>query len=65
MAAIKLRHPNNGEVMVAGYLTSEGIRVPRERLRASIHCIDHAGTEERRHRAVRRRVHSVPYPNYV
>ena len=23
------RHPNNGEVMLAGYLCSEGIRVPR------------------------------------
>lgn len=47
VARIKLQHPNNGEVMLAGYLTSEGVRVPRKRLRASIHRVDHAGTVER------------------
>lgn len=54
VARIKQHHPNNGEVMLAGYLTSEGVRVPRRRLRASIHRVDSAGVEDRRHRAVRR-----------
>lgn len=62
---IKVQHPNNGEVMVAGYLASEGVRVPRKRLRDSIHRIDPAGVEERRRHAVRRRIYTVPYPNYV
>ena len=44
---IKQHHPNNGEVMLAGYLTSEGVRVSRKRLRASIHRVDQAGTEDR------------------
>lgn len=65
VARIKQHHPNNGEVMLAGYLTSEGVRVPRRRLRASIHRVDSAGVEDRRHRAVRRRVYTVPCPNYV
>ena len=51
---IKQHHPYNGEVMLAGYLTSEGVRVPRKRLRASIHRVDQAGTEDRRRRVVRR-----------
>ena len=62
---IKQHHPNNGEVMLAGYLTSEGVRVSRKRLRASIHRVDQAGTEDRRCRAVRRRVYIVPCPNYM
>ena len=51
--------------MLAGYLTSEGVRVPRKRLRASIHRVYPAGTEDRRRRAVRRRVYTVPCPNYI
>ena len=31
---VKVQHPNNGEVMMAGYLVSEGVRVSRKRLRA-------------------------------
>ena len=42
VSRIKLHHPNNGEVMLAGYLTSEGVRVPRERLRSSIDRVDSA-----------------------
>ena len=45
---IKQHHRKNGEVMLAGYLTSEGVRVSRKRLRASIHHVDQAGTEDRR-----------------
>lgn len=34
---VKLEHPNDREVMVNGHLQAKGIRVPRARLRASIH----------------------------
>ena len=51
--------------MLAGYLTSEGVRVPRKRLRASIHRVDPAGTEDHRCRAVRRRVYTIPCPNHI
>ena len=53
---IKACHPNNGEVMLAGYLTSEGVRVPRQRLRDSIHRVDCSGVEECRLCTVTRRV---------
>ena len=43
--SIKESHPNDGEVMVAGYLVSRSIRVPRVRLRASIHRVDPEGVD--------------------
>ena len=63
--AIKLQHPNDGEVLVAANLRSRGIHVQRSRLRASIHRIDPDGVETRRRIAVHRRVYCVPHPNYI
>ena len=51
--------------MLAGYLCSEGIRVPRSRLRASLHRVDPSGVADRRSCTIRRRVYSVPHPNYI
>ncbi len=51
--------------MICGYLVAEGIRVPRIRVRASIHSVDPVGVEEWCRRAVRRRVYTVPHPNHV
>ena len=65
VARIKWHHPNNGDVMFVCFLTSEGVCVPRKRLRASIHHVDPAGTEDCWHQAVRRRVYIVPCPNYI
>ena len=65
MARIKQHHPNNGEVMLAGYLTCEVVGVLRKRLRASIHRVGPAGTEDYRRRAVRRWVYTVPCPKYI
>ena len=62
---VKEQHPNNGEIMIGRYLMAEGICVPRSRLRASIHRVDPVGIEERRKCAVRRRIYTVPYPNYI
>ena len=62
---IKTQHPHNGEVMLAGYLAAEGIRVVRSKLRASIHRVDPRGVEARRSKAIKRRVYSTPHPNFV
>ena len=42
-------------VMIAGYLASEGVRVPRRP----------AGVAQRRCHTIRRRLYAVPYPNYI
>ena len=62
---IKGSHPNDGEVMIAGHLLAQNIRVPRSRLRASIHRVDPDGIAERRSIAIKRRVYHVKKPNEV
>ena len=42
-----------------------GIKVPRIRLRATIHNVDHENTVARRSTVVKRRVYSVSHPNAV
>lgn len=61
MVEIKQRHPD-GE---RGHLASQNIRLPRTRIRASIHGIVPEGTAIRRSIAVRRRNYHAPGPNYV
>ena len=63
--SIKQYHPNDGEVLMRGHLLSQGIRVSRQALRAAIHRVDHANVIARRRSVVRRRVYSVPHPNYL
>ena len=65
ISSVKETHPNDGEVMVAGHLLSCGVRVPRVRLRASIHRVDTEGTAERRSIAIKRRTYHVSRPNEV
>ena len=62
---LKVDHPNDGEVMMAGHLSRIVVRITRARLRASIHRVDPQGVAERSRRAIRRRVYSVPHANYV
>ena len=62
---IKVDHPNDGEIMLAGHLSRVGVRVPRARLRASIHRIDPLGVVARGRRIIKRRIYSAPHPNYV
>jgi hypothetical protein len=62
---IKQSHPNDGEVLVQGHLRRLNVHVPRQSLRDSIHRVDAWGVASRRRRAVRRRIYSVPYPNYI
>lgn len=65
LASIKRNHPNDGEVLLQGHLLRLGIRISRQALRNDIHRIDHDNTVARRRFVVRRRVYSVPYPNYI
>lgn len=53
--------PNSGERMVIGALTARNIKVKRERVRASIFCVDPVNRVLRRHTSIRRRVYSVPH----
>lgn len=65
MLQIKQNFPNDGERLVIGHLTSQGIIIPRARMRASIHRIDPINTALRRSVTVRRRTYSVPGPNSI
>lgn len=62
---IKLEHPNDGEVLMAGHLQRHGIVIPRAKLRASIHRVDSDGVSARRAQAIRRRIYHVDFPNSV
>ena len=65
MASVKENHPSAGEVMLQGHLRAQGLHVQRNRLRTAIHQSDPIGTEARRRPPIRRRVYSVPCPNYL
>lgn len=62
---IKLAHPYDGERLLARHLISEGVMIPRARLRDSIHRVDPVNTALRRSVVVRRRVYYAEGPNYV
>lgn len=64
VSSIKDKHPNAGEVMLQGHLRAQGIHVPRSKVRKAIHDLDPSVTSRKRP-AIRRRVYSVPYPNYL
>ncbi len=65
VSGIKENFPNDGEVMLQGHMLRLGIKVPRIRLRATIHNVDHENTVARRSTVVKRRVYSVSHPNAV
>ena len=65
VTSVKEHHPRAGEVMVQGHLRAQGVHVQRDRLRSAIHHIDPIGAATRRRPPIRRRVYSVPCPNYV
>ena len=62
---VKVDHPLDGEVMITGHLTHIGVWITRARLRASIHRVDPDGIAEGGCKAIKRRVYSVPYANYI
>ena len=61
--SIKLAHPNDGERLMIGHLHRLGYKVPRSRVRASIHRVDPINTVIRRSVTIRRRVYCVEGPN--
>ena len=63
--AIKLAHPNDGEVLLNGHLIRRKIFIPRSKLRASIHRVDPTNTALRKSITVRRRVYHAEGPNAV
>lgn len=63
--SIKRDFPKDGEVLMRSHLLRMGIKVPRQRLRDSIHRVDHENTVSRRSTVVRRRIYSVDQPNSV
>ena len=58
-------HPRRGEVMMMSSLRVQEIKVTRQRLRESMDRVDPVGREERRRKAVKRRVYSVPGPHHL
>lgn len=65
LKGIKESHSSCGEVMIQGHLLHNGIKVPREMLRAAIHRVDHTNTMNRHSSVIRRRVYTTPHPNAV
>ena len=63
--SVKVTHPNDGEIMLAGHLRSQGIHVPRAKLRASIHHVDPEGVLLRGTTAVKRKCYHVERANDV
>ena len=59
---LKEEYSNDGEIMVAGHLLKQCIRVQRAKLCESIHHIDSHGVVERRSVAVRRREYHARGP---
>ncbi|KAJ7382968.1 hypothetical protein OS493_031745 [Desmophyllum pertusum] len=64
VASVKNNHPNAGEVMLQGHLRAQGIHVQRSRMREAILALDPSVTARKRP-AIKRRVYSVPCPNYL
>ena len=62
---ISRSHPNAGESIVMGHLRARGFHVQRSRVRSAIHHNNPNGPMSRFHPPIRRRVYSVPCPNYV
>ena len=55
--------PNAGLVMIQGHLLSEGVHVPRQRVRESVARCDPIRRRLRWHQVLTRRSYSVPRPN--
>ena len=56
-------YPQCGAITVSGRLRSQGVRVPRQRIRDSLLRVDPTGVESRKRRVLHRRVYSVRSPN--
>ena len=59
MIDIKESHPLCGEEIIQGHLLHNEIKVPREKLRAAIHHIDHTNTTSSHSSVIRCRVYTT------
>jgi hypothetical protein len=57
--------PGRGEVSTAGYLQSVDLKVTRQQLRGCISRVDSVGRQQRKHKAVKRRVYEVEGPHHL
>ena len=64
VSSIKGNYPDAGEVMLQGHLRAQQINVQLSKICKAIHDLDPSKTTRKRP-ATRRRVYSVPYPNYL
>ena len=60
----KQDHPND-EVLLQGHLLRQGIKAPCHALRNAIQHVDHISAATQKRSVVRRRIYSVPHPNYI
>lgn len=58
-------HPERGEGTFKSCLAVDGIRIPRWRLRASMHRVDPEGIERRKHVTTQRRIYDVQGPHHL
>ena len=65
ISEIKISHPNAGETNIMGHLRARNVRVQRNRLRGTIHCVDPQGPSTCSSRNFHARVYETPCPNYV
>ena len=65
LLAYKELKPASGYRYAMGFLLDHGLRVQRERVKASLRRIDGLRHVLRNHAAIDRRVYVVPYPNYL
>ena len=56
-------YPTSGQRMLVGHLWSLGLRIPRQRVRDSLHRVDPHGVSLRQRQALHRWQYSVPGPN--
>ena len=56
-------HPFSGQRSFEGYLRAHSLRIQRVRIRDSLYRVDPCGVQERRRKALHRRVYSVKMPN--
>lgn len=63
VSQLQMRHPHCGQILLHSMLETQGVRVPRYRLRESMHRVDPEHSSSRWHACIRRRTYSVPGPN--
>lgn len=61
----KIHKPDSGLRYLVGFLRSHSVRVPRHRMRSSMHRVDVVGQMLRRRKVIQRRKYAVPRSNHL